>query len=125
MAHFAELDDNNKVLRVIVVNNSEILDENNQESEQKGIDFCFNLFGGRWAQTSYNGNMRKNYAGIDYLYDQERDAFIEPKPFESWILNEETCKWEPPVDYPILDEADPKYYTWDEATISWVEIPTE
>jgi hypothetical protein len=73
--------------------------------------------GGTWIKTSYNGNIRKNYAGIGMTYDPTRDAFIMPKPFESWVLNEDTCTWIAPVDYPI----DEKQYTWDEATTSWIE----
>ncbi len=93
MAHFAELDLNNIVLRVIVVDN-EVLIDNGQESEVKGITFCENLLGGRWVQTSYNGNIRKNYAGIGYTYDTQRDAFIAPQPEgEGWLLDEETCIW--------------------------------
>lgn len=93
MAHFAELDDNNIVTRVIVVSNDEILD-NGIESETKGIAFCQSLFGGNWIQTSYNGNFRKNYAGIDYTYDESLDAFIPPKPLTgNWILDLETCLW--------------------------------
>lgn len=98
MAHFAELDQNNIVLRVIVVSN-EILLEDGQESEIKGIQFCKQLFGEDtvWLQTSYNGNRRKNYAGIGYSYDEQRDAFIPPKPFSDWILNENTLNWETPI----------------------------
>ena len=118
MAHFAKLE-NNIVTQVIVVSNQDILDEQGQESEQKGIDFCSNLLGGTWKQTSYNGNIRKNYAGIGYTYDEGRDAFISPKPFNSWVLDENTCQWKAPVDKPTDD----KRYTWDEATTSWVEIP--
>ena len=94
MAHFAQLDETNTVIQVIVVHNNELLD-NGIESEAKGIAFCQSLLGGNWVQTSYNGNMRKNYAGIGYIYDPIRDAFIEPKnnchPEET--LNEETCRW--------------------------------
>jgi hypothetical protein len=92
MAHFAELDDNNTVTQVIVVHNNELL-EDGIESEAKGIAFCQSLFGGTWVQTSYNGNMRKNYAGIGMTYDADRDAFILPKPYDSWILDEDTCRW--------------------------------
>ena len=99
MAHFAKLSNNNIVEQVIVVNNSELL-ENGIESEQKGIDFCNSLFGGTWIQTSYNATFRKNYAGIGYTYDASRDAFIPPKPFNSWILDEDTCLWESPIPYP-------------------------
>jgi hypothetical protein len=117
MAHFAQLE-NNIVTKVIVVANQDILDENGQESEQKGIDFCSNLLGGTWKQTSYNGNIRKNYAGVGYTYDEGRDAFIAPKPYNSWLLNETTCQWKAPVDMPIDD----KRYSWNEETTSWVEV---
>lgn len=119
MAHFAQLDDNNIVTQVIVVANDELLLDG-VESEVKGILFCKSLFGEdtKWVQTSYNGNMRKNYAGIGYTYDAGRDAFISPKPFDSWLLNEDTCRWEAPIAYP----EDGKFYTWDEATTSWVEV---
>ncbi len=117
MAHFAQLE-NNIVTKVIVVSNQDILDENGQENEQKGIDFCSNLLGGTWKQTSYNGKIRKNYAGIGYTYDEGRDAFIAPKPYNSWLLNESTCQWESPIPYPN----DNKFYVWDEETTSWVEI---
>ena len=93
MAHFAELDNQNTVLRVIVVHNNELLD-NGVESEAKGIAFCKTLFGGNWKQTSYNGTIRKNYAGIGFTYDPVRDAFIPPKPGDNWVLDEATCQWE-------------------------------
>ena len=115
MAHFAELDNQNTVLRVIVVHNNELLD-NGVESEAKGIAFCRSLFSGNWKQTSYNGNMRKNYAGVGFTYDSQRDAFIPPQPFPSWILDEATCQWGPSVPYPI----DGKQYLWNEETQSWV-----
>ena len=119
MAHFAQLDENNIVLQVIVVHNNELMDENGAESEAKGITFCQTLFPGtNWKQTSYNANMRKNYAGIGYSYDAQRDAFIAPQPSSSWLLNESTCQWEAPIPYPT----DGKSYYWDEATTSWVEV---
>lgn len=118
MAHFAEIGLNNTVLRVIVVHNNELLDENGVEQEAKGAEFCRNLFGGTWVQTSYNANFRKNYAGQGFTYDSTRDAFIPPKPFASWVLNESTCNWGAPVPYPT----DGKKYTWDEATTSWKEM---
>lgn len=114
MAHFAEIGLNNTVLQVIVVHNNELLDENGQESEAKGAEFCRNLFGGTWLQTSYNGTFRKNFAGVGYTYDAERDAFIPPKPYPSWVLVEETCQWTAPVAKPE------GMYSWDEATTSWV-----
>jgi hypothetical protein len=122
MAHFAQLDTNNIVINVIVVHNNELLDQNGNEVEQKGIDFCKSLFGQdtEWVQTSYNGNFRKNYAGIDYQYDQTRNAFIAPKLYNSWILNEDTCLWEAPIPYPT----DGKFYSWDELTKNWFLIST-
>ena len=117
MAHFACLE-NNIVTKVIVVANQDILDEQGQESEQKGIDFCSNLLGGTWKQTSYNGNIRKNYAGVGYTYDETLDAFIAPKPFNSWVLDETTAQWKAPVEMPTDD----KKYTWDEAITSWKEL---
>jgi len=114
MAHFAQLE-NNVVKQVIVVSNQDILDANGQESEQKGIDFCSNLLGGTWKQTSYNAKIRKNYAGIGYTYDEGRDAFIAPKPYNSWLLDENTFQWKAPVDYPTDD----KRYTWNEETLAW------
>jgi hypothetical protein len=94
MAHFAQLDETNIVTQVIVVHNNELLD-NGVESEAKGIAFCQSLLGGTWVQTSYNGNIRKNYAGIGYIYDPVRDAFIAPKAncHNEETLDEETCRW--------------------------------
>ena len=119
MAHFAQLDENNVVTQVIVVHNNELMLDG-VESEDAGIVFCKSLFGKdtRWKQTSYNGNMRKNYAGVGYTYDQVRDAFIPPKPFPSWVLNEDTCQWTAPIPMPD----DGKRYTWDEQTTSWTEV---
>jgi hypothetical protein len=117
MAHFAEIGLNNTVMRVIVVGNDDCKDQYGNESEVIGSKFCNNLFGGVWLQTSYNGNMRKNYAGIGYTYDSQRDAFIAPKPYASWVLNDTTCQWDAPVARP----ADDKQYTWDETTTSWIE----
>jgi hypothetical protein len=101
MAHFAELDETNTVKRVIVINNDELLDENGNESEQKGIDFCVNLLGGTWIQTSYNKNFRFNYAAEGMIYDSIRDAFMHKKPVDGeWQLDESTLLWE---------EIDPEY----------------
>jgi len=118
MAHFAKLDENNVVLEVNVVNNIEMLAADGSESEVMGIAFLIRWSGGysNWKQTSYNSKIRKNYAGIGYTYDATRDAFIPPKPFSSWVLNEDTCLWEPPVPFPN----DGQRYYWDEATTSWV-----
>ena len=125
MAHFAEIGLDNKVLRVIVVHNNELLDENGVEQEAKGIVFCQSLFGGNWVQTSYNANFRKNYAGVGYTYDATRDAFIPPQPYPSWVLNEETCQWEAPIPYPtdVGTPEVPKRYIWDESLVNWVEVP--
>jgi hypothetical protein len=119
MAHFAKLDENNVVTEVIVVSNSDTSDAFGVEKESIGIAFCEHLFGGNWLQTSYNANFRKNYAGIGYTYDAAIDAFVPPKPYPSWILNPNTAQWEAPVPYPN----DGKQYVWDEATLSWVEVP--
>ena len=118
MAHFAQLDENNVILQVIVVNNSECLDESGMESEAVGVAFCQSLLGGNWKQTSYNSTIRKNYAGVGYTYDTGRDAFIPPQPYASWTLNEATCLWNAPTPMPTDD----KRYTWDEPTTSWVEV---
>lgn len=115
MAHFAELGPDNVVLRVIVVDNKDTSDVNGVEKEYIGAAFCERLLGGTWKQTSYNANMRKNYAGEGYTYDAQRDAFIPPKPYPSWVLVEETCLWEAPVAMPT----DGGMYSWDEATTSW------
>ena len=118
MAHFAKLDENNVVVEVHVINNNELL-QDGVEYEAKGIQFLTDWSGGytKWKQTSYNNRIRKNYAGIGYTYDSARDAFISPKPFPSWVLNEETCQWGAPVAMPT----DGQSYYWDEATISWVQ----
>jgi len=118
MAHFAKLNEDNIVLAVHVVNNN-VINENGVESEEIGIKFLSELHGHqKWKQTSYNSRIRKNYAGIGYTYDEQRDAFIPPKKYNSWILNEESCVYEPPIQYPD----DGKMYAWDEQTISWKEI---
>ena len=115
MAHFAELDANNVVLRVIVVDTRDNSTADGVEKESIGQAFCERLFGGNWVQTSYNNNMRVRYAGIGNTYDKDLDAFIAPKPYPSWLLGPDT-NWYAPVPYPT----DGKYYTWDEATLSWV-----
>lgn len=118
MAHFAKLDENNNVLAVHVVNN-DVITVDGVESEQAGIDFLTGLHGHTlWKQTSYNGTIRKNYAGIGYTYDTGRDAFIAPKPYGSWVLDETTCRWESPVAYPT----DGKRYGWFEPNQQWIEI---
>ena len=117
MAHFAELDENNVVKRVIVVANKDTADANGVEKEHIGAAYLERLLGGTWVQTSYNGSIRKNYAGIGYTYDTALDAFVPPQPYPSWILNPNTAQWEPPVPMPT----DGKRYKWDEATQSWIE----
>jgi hypothetical protein len=119
MAHYARLDEINKVIRVHVLNNDVITDSEGKEQEQVGVDFLTNHNGGVgwYKQTSYNGNFRKNYAGVGYTYDQARDAFIPPQPYPSWTLNEDTCLWDAPTPRP----EDGKRYSWDEATTSWKE----
>ena len=121
MAHFAELD-GNTVTRVIVVGNEDTADEEGNEVEAIGVAFCENLLGGTWIQTSYNDNMRKQYAGIGYTYDPDADVFIAPQPFPSWSLDE-NHDWQPPTPYPD----DGNSYVWDEASTSWKqnEVPSE
>jgi len=120
MAHFAQLDENNIVLQVIVVNNGVINNEEFPTSEAAGVTFCQSLLGADtvWKQTSYNANFRKNYAGVGYTYDADLDAFVPPQPYPSWTLNTDTAQWVCPVSYP----EDGKTYSWDEATQSWIEV---
>lgn len=115
MAHFAEIDSNNVVLRVIVVDTRDTSTPDGTEVESIGVAFCQRLFGGNWVKTSYNHNIRKRYAGIGYTYNSQLDAFIPPKPYPSWVLNNQTADWEAPVPYPT----DGKVYFWDEGTLSW------
>lgn len=120
MAHFAKLE-NNIVTAVHSVVNEVIKDSNGIEQESIGIEFLRKLYNepnAIWKQTSYNNNIRKNYAGIGYIYDQSRDAFIPPKTFNSWILNEDTCRWKSPIAMP----QDGKLYSWNEEILNWVEI---
>ena len=128
MAYFAELNSDNVVLRVIAVNNNELL-ENGVEIENKGIEFCKSLYGEKtkWVQTSYNNNIRKQYAGIGYVYDINKDKFICPQPFSSWYLDEND-DWQSPIPYPITYNLNLKdndipvadYYEWNEETLNWV-----
>jgi len=117
MAHFAELDENNVVKRVIVVANADTADANGNEVESIGVAFCQKLLGGNWKQTSYNGSIRKNYAGIGYAYHADIDAFVASQPYPSWVLDAD-AKWQAPVPMPT----DGKMYSWDEASLSWVEV---
>lgn len=122
MAHFAQIDETNKVIQVLVTDNS---------MPNEGYNWLVDNLGGTWVQTSYNTRanehilggtpFRKNYAGIGFSYDPERDAFIPPQPYNSWLLNEETCLWEAPVSYPDDD----KEYQWDEDALNWIEIVGE
>ena len=121
MAHFAKLGPGNVVEQVIVVDNRDTSDPDGVEKEYIGAAFCERLFGGTWKQTSYNGNKRKNYAGVGYTFDEQRDAFVPPKPYASWVLNEDTCTWKSPVDMPT----DGQMYSWDEATTSWAVVTPE
>jgi len=133
MAHWAELDENNVVTRVLV-------GDNNDPAGDEGYQWLIDNLGGTWVKTSYNAiggkrrnpetneiteeaGFRKNYAGIGYTYDSAKDAFIPPKPFNSWLINEDTCLWDAPVAYPT----DGKIYTWNEDVIAWEEVvlPTE
>ena len=120
MAHFAKLDENNNVIEVVVIHNNECLDGDGNESEEVGIAFCRSLFGSEtnWVQTSYNGNMRKNFAGIGGTYDPDQDCFIPAKQYDSWVLNQTSFQWEPPVEFPD----DGGRYEWNETTRSWDSV---
>ena len=122
MAHFAQIDQNNKVIRVVVVNNSEIIDpQTGEESELLGVRFFQNMFGNhtRWVQCSYNYNIRKNFPSEGYIFDSELDMFYAPKPYKAWVLNTDTGIWEAPFPAPDNGVA----HMWDNATDSWIEDP--
>ena len=129
MAHFAEIDDSNIVLRVLVLDDKDSQDESGNEVESIGAKYLNDSFGGTWKRTSYNTRsnihsldgtpFRKNYAGTGFIYDDAKDAFYAPQPFASWTLNEDTCQWDAPVTYPD----DGKLYDWNEGTTSWDEVP--
>jgi hypothetical protein len=121
MAHFAQINENNIVTQVIVVADADCAGGQFPESDPVGAAFCHKLLGGTWKQTSYNSNFRKHYAGIGYTYDHERGAFIPPQPFESWVLNEDTCLWDSPVPYPNDD----KLYEWNENTHTWDSVEVD
>lgn len=116
MAHFAELNADNVVTRVIVVANKDTADANGVEKEYIGAAFCEKLFGGTWKQTSYNNSFRKHYAGIGYTFNSDIDAFVPPKPYASWVLDEETANWNAPIAMPgdAGTGEPPKRYVWDE-----------
>ena len=118
MAHFAKLDSENLVTEVLVVANDDILVDE-IESEEAGIQFLTSLTNySNWKQTSYNNNIRGIYAGIGYSYDSEKDLFISPKPYPSWVYTEATHNWMPPIPYPY----DEKQYYWDEDIVNWVVV---
>ena len=120
MAHYAQIDDNNVVTQVIVIDNKDTADANGVEKEYIGAAFCERLFGGTWKQTSYNGNIRKNYAGIGYTYQSDIDAFVPPQPYASWMLDA-NAQWQAPVAMPT----DGAMYSWNETNQTWVEVTTE
>jgi len=115
MAHFAKLDENNIVTEVIVVNN-DVITVDGKESEEIGVEFLVSLFGPSiWKQTSFSASFRKKHAAVSDLYDEEIDAFISQKPYDSWVFNEDGWFWEPPISKPDLT----KRYAWNESTLSW------
>lgn len=126
MAHFAEIDENTIVLRVIVVANEDTADGDGVEVESIGQQFCADLLGGTWVQTSYNHNQRVKFASIGDTYDAELDAFYRPQPYPSWTLDTSIPGWVAPVPYPVPDEDDdnPPSFNWDETRTSWVEVTT-
>lgn len=130
MAHFAQLDENNVVIQVLAVGDEYTVDENGVEDGRIGEAFYSNLLGGVWKQTSYNGKIRKNYAGIGYTYYPELDAFIPPKPYESWVLNTEKAEWEAPIPKPAdkwveVPGEEPLFYIymWEEENTRWIARP--
>jgi hypothetical protein len=117
MAHYAKIDNNNIVIKVIVID-EEIVNSGVFGEPNSWIQTSFNTYGG---EHSLGGTpLRKNYAGLGYTYDKDRDAFIPPKPYPSWILDEDTCQWDPPVEYPTGHDANGPGYDWDEDTTSWI-----
>ena len=122
MAHFAQIDSLGSVQQVIVVNNLVLQepDYSFPQTESLGQEFIRHTLqlSGTWKQTSYSSSFRKNYAGVGFTYDEHRDAFIPQKPYPSFVLNESTCQWDPPIPYP----SDNKNYIWDEESLSWKEI---
>lgn len=122
MAHFAKIDENNIVQEIIVISNDDCQNLNFPESETIGQNFIASIgLTGTWKQTSYNSTFRKRYAGIGDKYDESRDAFIIPQPYQSWVLNETTCLWDAPIEKPNDD----KTYVWNEQSQSWIEYVEE
>jgi hypothetical protein len=123
MAHYARVNSQNIVTYVTPIPNEMITDENGVEHEDWALDHLYDTIpdsvSDRWIKTSYNNNFRKNYAGIGFIWNEELDAFISPKPFDSWILNEDTCVWEAPIPMPEIQEGGPDYY-WNEELGNWV-----
>jgi len=120
MAHFARIDENNVVTQVVVVANKDTADANGVEKEHIGAAYLEKLLGGTWKQTSYSGKIRKNYAGVGYTYRADIDAFVAPKPYPSWVLDE-SAQWQAPAPMPD----DGKMYSWGEDAQSWVHNPVE
>lgn len=123
MSHFAELNEDNVVLRVLVGDNN---------APNEGYDWFVENLGGRWVQASYNSNFRKNFPAEGFTYDETRDAFIPIQPFDSWVLDEDTCQWKAPIPQPdgvgyVWDEAGQKWQklAWDESVVNWVEVQGE
>jgi hypothetical protein len=112
MAHWAELDSDNTVLRVLVT-------DNNDPNGDEGYQWLIDNLGGTWVQTSYNGNIRKNYAGIGYTYHAKTDCFIPPKQFSSWIIDENNCQWTAPIPKPVEEG---KEFVWNEESVSWQSV---
>lgn len=117
MTHFARLGNDDHVLEVVAVNQKELLDDFGVEQEERGIEYCVRLFGGRWKQTRFDGSIRKHFAGIGFSYRDDLNAFVPPSPYPSWQLNETTCQWEPPAPEP----QDGLVHAWDEDTQQWID----
>ena len=125
MAHFAQLDENNKVINVIVIQNEFMIDENGNESEELGIERCkkFTDPNGKWIQTSYNNKFRGKFASIDGYYIEDLELFSYPKPYESWVFNEETLDWDAPISVPEDAPGLGQGYIWNESIINWELYP--
>ena len=125
MAHFAQIDENNIVTRVLVID-QETLNTGHWGDPNTFIQTSYNTRGGVHYGTDGQPDggtaLRKNYAGVGFVYDSQRDAFYAPQPFPSWTLNEDTCYWEPPTPMPTTMPEAGKYYAWDEGSLSWTEI---